>query len=219
MVKYNQIMEYIKVTDDMQERILRNARKHFSKRRKAKRVWFSVIGCVAAVVILFAVNPWKHNSLITNPNIQNRPPIGTDSSTQDQPSVGQGIYDRQEYKSDEELSAAVGFTISDLTNIPFEFSEAFYYNVAGYAEIQYVGDENTLIFVKSVGTEDNSGDYNGYPVVKNVNVKNIQATIKGKKNGFYLAIWSDGEYSYSLLCENSTTEKSIIKLIEEIITK
>lgn len=58
-----------------------------------------------------------------------------------------GVYNMQEYGSADELSDAVGFTISDLTNIPFEFSKALYYNNAGRAEIQYIGNEETLIFL------------------------------------------------------------------------
>lgn len=209
MVKYNRIMEYIEVTEDMQRSILRNVEKHFSDRRKMrKRIWLSVIGSAAtAAVILLAIAPWNYNPSITNPN------------TQEQPPIVDGIYISEEYKSADELSAAVGFAISDLTNIPFEYSKALYYNNAGYAEIQYIGNEDTLVFRKSVGMEDNSGDYNDYPVVKSVNVKNIQATMKGKNKTVYLAIWSDKEYSYSLHSEYGMDERSVIKLIEEIMTK
>lgn len=208
LAKYNEIMEYIKVTEDMQRRILKNVEKHFPGRRVRRRVWLSIIGSTAAVaVILLVINQWGYNPSITNPNIQEQPPVEG------------GVYNMQEYGSADELSDAVGFTISDLTNIPFEFSKALYYNNAGRAEIQYIGNEETLIFLKSVGTEDNSGDYNDYPLEKNVSIKNIQVTMKGKNKSICLAVWTDGEYSYSLLSENGMDERSIIRLVKEIIEK
>lgn len=43
--------------------------------------------------------------------------------------------------------------------------------------------------------------------------------MKGKNKSICLAIWTDGEYSYSLLSENGMDERSIIRLVKEIIKK
>ena len=63
----------------------------------------------------------------------------------------------------------------------------------------------TCTFRKSVGSDDNSGDYNAYSAVEEISVGEVTAMLKGADGSFTLAIWSDGAYSYSLQLSDGLT--------------
>lgn len=99
----------------------------------------------------------------------------------------------------EELSAMVGFEVSGVTGLPFT-PEKESYTAFGtdMAQIMYEGDGQTCTFRKSIGSDDNSGDYNAYSAVEEIPAGEVTATLKGATDSFTLAIWSDGAFSYSL---------------------
>jgi len=49
-----------------------------------------------------------------------------------------------------------------------------------------------------VGDEDNSGDYNPYAETVELIVNGQTVTLKGDGGVYTLALWTDGEFSYSL---------------------
>lgn len=206
MTKYNEIMERVEVTDEMQDRVLRNVDRHFQDSKKpAVRKLYPFLGTVAAAaVVLLVISPWN-----------NTPPVTSSDEMLSQEAAG--TYNVQEYHSVEELSAAVGFGIEDLESIPYEVRKTTYRDVNGIAEIAYDGIEDTLTYIKSEGTEDNSGDWSEYSVVKEVNVDGITVTMKGEEDIRYLAVWTDGTYFYSLLSDAGTEEEILIRLIKEIM--
>lgn len=110
-----------------------------------------------------------------------------------------------EYTSLEEAETGTGIPLSinaDLLNM------YQYHNISGIPEdlIQVKiydnrGDTESnkeLLIRKGVGTQDISGDYDIYDSSIEVQIDNISVTCKGTGETFNLAIWNDGEYSYSV---------------------
>lgn len=213
MVKYNEIMGEIEVTDEMQSRILKNVENHFAGRKSSrKKLWYPFFGGVAAAAMLILIiRPWEtHNTtpVVPNPSI-----------ISEQPPLIQGGFG-EEYRSAKELSNAVGFNVLEINNLPFKAKETNYTAIdKDFAEITYSGEDNSLTYRKSVGTEDNSGDYNTYDYVGETEVDNIKVTVKGEAELLKLAFWTDGKYSYSIALDKPVTQKEMTDLIMEVIEK
>lgn len=103
-----------------------------------------------------------------------------------------------ECSSAEELSELVGFDIKDLSGLPFDVTETTYISYWGLAEITYIGDGKELTYRKSIGDEDNSGDYNSYEDTMAIDTDAACLTLKGANNGYNLCTWQKDGYSYSL---------------------
>lgn len=76
------------------------------------------------------------------------------------------------------------------------------------AELHYSGEEQTAVYRQSIGTEDNSGDYDAYKDVTEITVNEMNITLKGNDGIYTLAVWTDGEYSYSLSLSSGVSENS-----------
>jgi len=213
LVKYNEIMGKIEVTDEMQSRILKNVENHFAGRKSSrKRLWYPALGGVAvAAMLMLIIRPWEGSN---TPVGQNPPLTGKKP-----PIIEQGGFG-EEYRSAKELSNAVGFNVLEINNLPFKAKETNYTAIdKDFAEITYSGEDNSLTYRKSVGTEDNSGDYNTYDYVGETEVDNIKVTVKGEAELLKLAFWTDGKYSYSIALDKSVTQKEMTDLIMEVIEK
>ena len=124
------------------------------------------------------------------------------------------------YLSAEELSKAVGFNLFEINNLPFKAKETNYIAIdKDFAEINYSGEENSLTYRKSVGTEDNSGDYNVYDYSGEIEINKIKVTVKGEAESLKLAFWTDGKYSYSISLDKAVTQKEMKDLIMEATEK
>ena len=213
MAKYNEIMGKIEVTDEMQSRILKNVENHFAGgKRSRKKLWYPALGGVAvAAMLMLIIRPWEGSN---SPVGQNPPITGKQPPLMQQDGLG------EEYPSAEELSKAVGFDMFELNNLPFEAKETNYTAIdKEFAEITYSGEDNSLTYRKSVGTEDNSGDYNTYDYVGEIEVDDIKVTVKGEAESLKLAFWTDGEYSYSISLDKAVTQKEMKDLVMEVIEK
>ena len=215
MAKYNEIMGKIEVTDEMQSRILKNVENHFADKKSShKKLWYPVFGGVAAAAAMpmLIIRPWETHTItpvVPNPSIiSEQPPI-----------MGQGGFG-EEYSSAEELSKAVGFDMFELNNLPFKAKETNYIAIdKDFAEINYSGDDNSLTYRKSVGTEDNSGDYNVYDYSGEIEINKIKVAVKGEAESLKLAFWTDGKYSYSISLDKAVSQKEMTAMVIEVIDK
>ena len=213
MAKYNEIMGKIEVTDEMQSRILKNVGNHFSGRKSHRRkLWYPVFGGVAvAAMLMLIIRPWEGSN---SPVGQNPPITGNQPPLMEQGGFG------EEYSSAEELSKAVGFDMFEINNLPFKAKETNYIAIdKDFAEINYSGEENSLTYRKSVGTEDNSGDYNVYDYSGEIEINKIKVAVKGEAESLKLAFWTDGKYSYSISLDKAVTQKEMKDLIMEATEK
>ena len=70
MAKYNEIMDRIEVSEEMQSRVLKGVDRHMAakKRKKQLRIWLPVAGlAVAAAVLLVVMKPWSGRPEATDP--------------------------------------------------------------------------------------------------------------------------------------------------------
>ena len=107
------------------------------------------------------------------------------------------------------LADAVGFPAAEAAELPFDVEETTYTSYWGeLAEICYAGGEQIADLRTSAGTEDNSGDYTDYPAVTELTVGTVTAELRGEAAERYtLAVWTDGQYAYSLrLSDGQSTE-------------
>lgn len=207
--KYDKIMERIEVTDEMKERILNNIQNEETKNIPSlPKIHLIKIEKILAIAACFAI---LITGVITVPNlIQN--------NGQEEHGALSGTNTIENVSSLAELSVIVGFSVQELTQIPFEVTEVSYVSYWGeMAQVTYQGEENTVIFRKSKGLEDNSGDYSEYEDETQIEVNNIIVTLKGGNQDYTLAIWNDGEYSYSIALSKGVTNIALNTMITEII--
>lgn len=206
--RYDEIMDQIEVTDEMRARILNNLRgAELTKPVREKVVRFSAIKKYLSVAACFAI---LLVGVLTLPGLLDRGPrqpaevLNPGADIVDVPTL-------------EELSGMASFEVKEVTGLPF-VPEKESYTVFGtdMVQITYEGQGQTCTFRKSVGSEDNSGDYNSYSAVEEISAGEVTATLKGADDGFTLAVWSDGAFSYSLQFSDSLTAAEWSALIAGI---
>ncbi len=108
-------------------------------------------------------------------------------------------------------------TIDEAKNIVgFDFAVPDSIDGNSISLIQVMDDEeievryDDVILRKSKGNEDNSGDYNNYDVVKNVD----GVTLKGDGNNYNLASWVNGDYAYSITSSGGLSLDTISELVD-----
>jgi hypothetical protein len=202
--KYDILLENIKVTDEMYDRIIGEINEIDFECAPKKVIQLSsfrkyIYVAVCFVILLFGV--------ITMPSIINQignPPIQT-------------IPDVTEYNSIGELSQAVGFEVEEISNTQFNLEKTSYVAYGGkIAEIVYSDSNTSLRFRKSKGQEDPSGDYNEYSIVNKISQNNSIVTIKGNDSKFNLAVWEKDGYSYSLQTSEGVTEEQLLVMISDM---
>lgn len=195
--RYHAVMEKIEVTDAMRQRILAhvdNMERNAAPR--AKVVKFSVVRRlmpIAACFVLLVAGVVAARYYIPGETVDPRPTEGV--------MVGNGIVDVADADA---LSEAVGFPVKEAASLPFRTSEVTYTSFwKELAQITYTGEGYTVTLRQTLGTEDNSGDYNVYAETTTREVAGLQVTLKGDSQGYSLAVWNDGTYAYSLSAEPS----------------
>ena len=84
-------------------------------------------------------------------------------------------------------------------------------------EIVYASGEDRAAYVrKAPGAEDISGDYNNYAETETADVGSVSVTLKGNDGLVYLAIWTDGGYSYALNVSAGLSQSDMTALVSEI---
>lgn len=204
--KYNEAMEHIEVTPEMRSRILNNIENiDFAEKKRTKIVRFPNIKRFATLAACLAVMLVGALTLPNLLDISNEPPVIENN-------------DIVEVSSVEELSKTVGFEVSEPGNLPFEPESVIYTAYwAEMAEIIYTNDEQTAAFRKGIGSDDVSGDYNSYELTSEISVNDINAMLKGNGETYTLAIWTDGEFAYSLSLSEGVGDAEWIEMLQTII--
>ena len=238
MRKYDEIMEHLVVTEEMKQRILSHVNEDSVKKKKTvtftsyqKQLGIAV--CFAVLVLaafLIRGNFWSlpqdkasapssQEELAANPDSGMQDSGELESSvpsSNDEPMVGSS-YGIVELEDTAALSEAVGFPVEDLTSLPFEVRQVTYCSYFNdFAEIDYIGDRQSLSYRKARGTEDISGDYNEYQNEKHLTVNNWDILLKGNSEKYTLAVWTDGTYAYALSFEQEVTEEEITAIISSM---
>lgn len=207
--KYQEMMNYIKLTDDVKAVMLKNikigAGTHKNKNihhpifkmTTTSKVILITAACVMIIVGGLGVNLAKSSEvgpIIEDPMVQQGTPF-------------------TEVDSLEELEDRLGFEMEEL-DLPSPPTSTVYtvYNQMG--EITYLlEDENKITYRKSLGPEDNSGDYNMYDTVEPVTINNITFTLKAFGEDYYLATWSQDGYSYSISFITPVSRDELVNIL------
>ncbi len=92
-----------------------------------------------------------------------------------------------------------------------------YYLINDMLEVQYICNNETKYTIrKAKGNEDISGIYTTYSETKNIQVDDIDITLKGSNNIYYLALWTSDSYSYSFYIVDGLDEDTLVTYIEQI---
>ncbi len=202
--RYGKVMNHIEVTTDMRDRILNNINRLDLNQIPDKIMPFPNYKKYLSIAACFVI------LLVGSFLVQNR--INwTREPTQ------QAIPDIVEYHSANELSKAVGFTVKEIQNIPFEVETVQY---TAYwkelAEIRSIGRNNTLVFRMAARSEDVSGDYSVYTDIKNVTVNGTLVTLKGDASKYKIAVWQAEGYSYSVQFTEAVSEQEMIITLQNV---
>lgn len=197
LTKYDEAMEKIEVTPQMRARILRNVEQELQK--PAKKAGFS--GKLRRITALAACLAVLLVGALALPRLISRP-----SQEEPETMVANGMV---QLTSREELSEAVGFPVKAAQTLPFFPQSILYTSYWGeMAQIDYANEPESACFRQSPGTQDNSGDWNEYPAQETIEVSGSTVTLKGEKDAYTLAVWSDGTYSYSLSLTSGQTAEA-----------
>lgn len=202
--RYGKVMNHIEVTTDMRDRILNNINRLDLNQIPDKIMPFPNYKRYLSIAACFVI------LLVGSFLVQNR--INwTREPTQ------QAIPDIVEYHSANELSKAVGFTVKEIQNIPFEVETVQYTAYwKDLAEIRSIGRNNTLVFRMAARSEDVSGDYSVYTDIKNVTVNGTLVTLKGDASKYKIAVWQAEGYSYSVQFTEAVSEQEMIITLQNV---
>ena len=198
--KYDEVMERVYVTEDMHQRIVKNIENTDFKK---KNNFYKCIVPLAACLVIAAVGA------LTVPKIIEKP-SGND--------IVQGTNQIIEVGSAAELSDMVGFEINVPQYIPFEAESVTYISLWNeIGEIDFENGDKTLSYRKGfVKDGEVSGDYNEYAAEKTVSFDNTDVTIKGTDGEYTLAVWTKGDYAYSVSISYGVSESEIMKVVESV---
>ncbi len=65
---------------------------------------------------------------------------------------------------------------------------------------------------KAFGEDDVSGDWNKYPVNKNIEISGKKVLLRGEENNFHVASWKVGKFAYAVISRKGLSESSILKV-------
>lgn len=106
-----------------------------------------------------------------------------------------------DYATAELAYEAAGFELS-FTDSNGIYTATNYRAMAGeMLEFIYTDGQKELTLRKAPGSDDISGDYTDYSEVATETVGDITVTLEGQNGSVKVCIWTDGDYSYSLVFE------------------
>lgn len=236
MSKYGEIMEHIELSGEAKKRILNNVRAKMTEMESDEKALVKVLGkaagkasgkasgedrdvstanrikkylyMAACLTMIIAASIFALRIGALNNGMPAKEP---DESVFAVPDI-------KEAASAAELSQMAGIDISDIDIYHTEEYDAEYMLYWGeIAQITYTSDMDSVLYRKAAGNADISGDYNVYENVGSITVMEREVTIKGNNSEYNNAIWTDGDYSYSLYFENGVSKEQIEKVIKSII--
>lgn len=201
---YREVMDHIAVTEDMRERVLQHIRTMDlpAAKDRARTVWTRRLAAAACFAVLVV-------GAVTLPQIH------TPSQGENPPEVEHGVWNRTQAASLEELSQVVGFAVEGLETLPFPVVETSYTAYGKeMAEVTYTGETQSLVYRKTAGSTDPSGDYTAYSHVLVLELETGTVTLKGEEGSYCLALWEDGTYSYSARTSQGYSQDQWVQLLE-----
>lgn len=98
-----------------------------------------------------------------------------------------------------------GYDTDEITVVDNNFLQVIYRN----------DSDKTICYRTAVGNDDISGDYNIYANKKEIKVGDLNVTVRGN-DGIAVAVWNNGDLTYSIQSDKELSEKEIIDIIQSL---
>ena len=120
----------------------------------------------------------------------------------------------------EEAEEIAGFTMTVPKDMPEGYEEDGIRAIKGdLIDVCYVNGESKMNIRKGIGSDDISGDYNIYDQETSVDTKSGKVTLKGNQDKVNTAVWTNGEYSYSItvnMTNEGISQETMLELVKGI---
>ena len=186
--KYEEVMDRVRVTDEMRSRILRTLEAVETETTVPEKEKITSLSAWKNLQRLAATAACVALLLLGGIGIWHLTPFGK------KPVVEQGVNGMEEVGS-------------------LKILERYWGDMA---EITYIGADEEAVFRKAEGTEDVSGDYNAYAEETSVTIGAYTVRLKGESGSYTLATWTDGTYAYSLQLTNGQPQEVWQAMIESM---
>lgn len=209
MRKYEEIMDRVEITPQMQERILTNVSKEVMRRKRHKVLLWRNLAVAACLCLIVGNVIWQQTGKIRNRQQEEQ----SDEWTQ----MGNEIVEQADRTA---LEQTVGFTVEQLTHLPFTADHMEYLSYWDtMAEVVYQCGEQQITMRKAVDNgEDISGDYNVYTYVTERKAGQVSLLCKGNTEGKYsLVSFTKGSYAYVIYMQPELTEEELDAMLQDII--
>lgn len=202
---YRQIMDAVSVTSEVERRVLAGLRRSLDTGRRpaAPRRWQPRLAAACAALILCgaaALPLW----------LDSRAPVET-------PPV-QVTWGTQQFGSVGELADNLSYPLLLPAEVPDGYEPESIRCLQGQlAEVVWQGaDSQSLTYRMAPGEQDVSGDFTAYGWEETLTAGSYTVTCKGEDALVFLAVWSDGTYSFSLHASAGLTTEQTTGLIQSL---
>lgn len=123
-----------------------------------------------------------------------------------------------ECESLEEAKALAGFEFA-IFEAPEECDRRVIHVLEGQQMtevIDYDGEDGVFRTRKAKGSGDISGDYTSYETENRAEVGEISVTMKGSGELIYVAVWTQGDYTYSVSSESGVSQETMRELVQSV---
>ena len=83
-------------------------------------------------------------------------------------------------------------------------------------QVFYKKDDQQILIRKAAKKGDISGDYNQYTKEETVTVGENTITLKGDADNYKLALWTAGEYSFSVSVTEGMSQEALTELVQAV---
>ncbi|MBM6886698.1 hypothetical protein [Pseudoflavonifractor phocaeensis] len=202
---YRKIMDAVTVTPEVERRVLAGLRTALETRQKpAYRRWQPRLAAACAALVICAAAGF---------------PLWLDSRTPAETPPVQGTWSAQQFESTGELAEQLSYPLLLPAWLPEGYTLESARCLQGeLAEICWQADGQTLAYRMAPGDGDISGDFTAYGWEEELTAGTYAVTCKGENGLVFLAVWSDGTYSFSLHASAGLSVEEVTAVIESIGT-
>ncbi len=101
-------------------------------------------------------------------------------------------------------------------SIPGYDGKSITYIKGEFIQVIYGGEEKNVYARKGVLTEDLSGDYNTYSDIKELELHDIKAELRGEKGMYSTAVWNTKTHSFALMFSEPVDEETIRDIMSQM---
>lgn len=200
---YRRIMDAVAVTPEVERRVLAGLRTALETGRKpARRRWQPRLAAACAALVICAAAGL---------------PLWLDSRTPAETPPVQVTWSAQQFESTQDLAEHLSYPLLLPAWLPEGYTLESARCLQGeLAEVCWQADGQTLTYRMAPGNGDVSGDFTTYGWEEELTAGAYAVTCKGENGLVFLAVWSDGTYSFSLHASAGLNVDQVTALIESI---